>query len=268
MTNRKKWILVWVAMIALQFLPMFSTKKFDYSISGNFELAGNIISNNFLQYLDDFYLIFKIIPIVFIVLMACKKKVTKLYLIYIGVMYLVFAVVQNIGYVEGHGLSLVVPNIIICIIMSIVWFLEAKNCDVEYAFRQKKCLFYFLIPLCILAFWDPPVDHAIQGISMKFTLHNLIFSFSGLTECMMTGIFITVYLFTHDNYISKAFKLMCIVGIFKGVENIGLVFLYINSDRGAALAWLITHMPLIVISFTGYILTLKTKISDKSKTTI
>lgn len=257
MNNRKKWIFLWIAMIALQFLPMFTTKNYHYDIMGNFILAGSIISNNLLQYLDGIYVIFKLIPITFIILLAFKKKVTKLYLIYIAVMYLIFAVVQNFGYVKGYGLSAVVPNVIMCMIMSTVWFWEAKKCKMEYVFKHKKLLFYILIPFCILAFWDPPVNHAIQGISMQFTLHNLVFSFAGLAECMMTCIFITVYLFTHDTYNSNAFKLMCMVGIFRGVENAALVLVYINSDRGAALAWLITHIPLLVTSLTGYILTCK-----------
>lgn len=255
--NRKKWIFVWVAMIALQFLPMFTTKNYHYDISGNFVLAGNIISNNLLQYLDRIYVIFKVIPIAFLILLACKKKVTKLYLVYIAAMYLIFAVVQNVGFVEGYGLGVVVPNIIMCIIMSTMWFFEARNCEMEYVFRSKEPLYYLLIPFCILAFWDPPVNHAIEGISMQFTLHNLIFSFAGLAECMMTCIFITVYIFTHDSYDSNAFKLLCMVGIFRGIENVALVFVYINSDRGAALAWLITHIPLVVTSFTGYILTIQ-----------
>ena len=82
---------------------------------------------------------------------------------------------------------------------------------------------------------------------MQFTLHNLFSSFEGLTECMMTCVFITIYIFTHDIYDSNAFKIMCMVGIFKGVENIALVFLYINVDQGAALAWLMLNIPLAVI---------------------
>lgn len=254
MCTRKQRIFIWLGMILIQFLPIFCSENFSYSVSHNFILAGDIISNNFLQYLDKFYLIFKIIPLVFIILLICKKKVTKYYLYYVGVMYVIFAIVQNMACVDGYGFGIVTPNIVMCLAMSIMWFQEARINSSEYWMEKKNAVFGALVLLCVIAFWDPPVDHNIQPISLEFTLHNLFFSFSGLAECMMTCIFITVFLFSHKSYNNKPFTVMCMIGIIRAIENVGLALLYINSDRGAALAWLITHTPLMVISIWGYIL--------------
>ena len=105
-----------------------------------FQLVSRIemIPNDRDSYIESLYIIFNVIPIAFLILLAYKKKVTKLYLSYISVMYLIFAVVQNIAYLEDYGLSIVAPNIIICVIMRIVWFFEAKKCSIEYAFRHKN----------------------------------------------------------------------------------------------------------------------------------
>lgn len=257
MWNRKQRGISWLGIIILQFLPIYTSENFKYEILHNFMIAGNIIANNFLQYLDKFYFVFKIFPVILITLLIFHKKVTKVYLYYIGIMYLIFAIVQNMGIVEKYGFGIVIPNIIMCFIMSIMWFIEANECKEEYKFQKKNMIYFLLIPLCIVAFWDPPVNHSIQPISLEFSLHNLFFSFAGLAECMMTCIFITVYIFTHDTYNSRTFGFMCIIGIFRAIENVGLVFVYINSDRGAALAWLITHTPLLIISITGYILSCK-----------
>lgn len=257
MWNRKQRVISWLGLIVLQFLPIYTSENFRYQILHNFVVAGNIIANNFLQYLDKFYVVFKILPAILIILLLVHKKVTKVYLYYIGIMYLIFAIVQNMGFVENYGFGIVTPNIIMCVIMSIMWFIEANECKEEYRFRKKNLIYFLLIPLCIVAFWDPPVDHSIQPISLEFSLHNLFFSFAGLAECMMTCIFITVYIFTHETYHSRTFGFMCIIGIFRAIENVGLVFVYINSDRGAALAWLITHIPLLITSITGYILSCK-----------
>lgn len=259
MSEKKMWGLLWIGMILIQFLPMITTKRCPYGVINNLMLAGKILENNFLQYLTPVYLPFKIIPVVFIVLFIWKRKVTKYYLIYVGSLYLVYVFAQNIGINEEYGVGFNTPSIVMCIFVGVVWLYEAIHCTEEYVFRKKEWYFYLLLPLCVIAFWDPPVDHTIMGISMRFTLHNFFFSFAGIAECMMTAIIVTIYLFTHDHYENRAFKLSCMVGIFRGVENMGLALLYINSDRGAALAWIITHMPLLIISFTGYMLTLKRK---------
>lgn len=259
MWNRKQRGISWLGLILLQFLPIYTSENFKYQIQHNFVIAGNIIANNFLQYLDKLYFVFKIVPVILIALLLfCKsKKVTKVYLYYISIMYLIFAVVQNMGFVENYGFGIVIPNIIMCFIMSTMWFIEANECKEEYKFQKKTMIYFLLIPLCMIAFWDPPVNHSIQPISLEFSLHNFLFSFAGLAECMMTCIFISVYIFTHEMYNSKTFGFMCIIGIIRAIENVGLVFVYINSDRGAALAWLITHTPLLITSITGYILSCK-----------
>jgi hypothetical protein len=206
--------------------------------------------------LKTFPLFNMIAILMFLGVLLIGAKLARLFSLYVGFMYILVAIVQNISITKQYGFGIVLSNITLFLVVSLYWFSEVYSQKNDFSHKHNAWWKYVLLVLALLAFWYPanPETHLPD-----FSLLNFWNSGSGLAFCMLTGLFLAQLLLYHPHINHLTLRITSFVGLLIGLGNIWLEFVYEPS-----LWWLgILHIPLVVISSVGLILSLQTKTNAK-----
>ncbi|MCK4715621.1 MAG: hypothetical protein KAT54_02330 [Candidatus Marinimicrobia bacterium] len=251
----KKWWF-YVILILLQFsIPPYASRNFNIAEWSNIIII--TLRNGLLYLISECYPYFQTAAIVVIIsLLIFKNKFAKIFNIYVALSYLVFIIFQNIAYTEKFGLSIVSINVIMFLLVVISWIWEIFTSQNNYSFPKLKIWKYWIVILALFAFWSP-----IELIDLQpnFNPKYIITNVSSLTFCMMTPIFLTIMILNYPKINIVTLRITSIIGTILGIYNVFNFF----APKGF---WLgIVHIPLIVISVYGLILSLKIHSIPESK---
>ena len=251
----KKWWF-YVILILLQFsIPPYASRNFNIAEWSNIIII--TLRNGLLYLISECYPYFQTAAIVVIIsLLIFKNKFAKIFNIYVALSYLVFIIFQNIAYTEKFGLSIVSINVIMFLLVAISWIWEIFTFQNNYSFSKLKIWKYWIVILALFAFWSP-----IEPINLQpnFNPKYIITNVSSLTFCMMTPIFLTIMILNYPKINIVTLRITSIIGTILGIYNVFNFF----APKGF---WLgIVHIPLIVISVYGLILSLKINSIPESK---
>jgi hypothetical protein len=231
----------YLIFVLIQFIPSYAAKGFDPREMG--EVIGTILQNAIISSVEIVYPVFKLIPILLVILIVLRKKgIARWFNIYVGLSYVLFAFLQHIAITEEYGFSIVISNLIMLIIVAAFWFWDVFAQKNEFKPMEQPIWKYWVIPLAFLAFWYPLNPDTFMP---DFNLVYLVTNAAGLTFCMMTPVYLAI-LYLHYPQINIAtLRVTGLAGIIIASYNILLNFFL----HPATLWWNgVLHLPLLMIS--------------------
>jgi len=142
--TRKWWF--FLLFILLQFIPSYTSKGYDPAEAGSIPVE--ILSHTFVYDFPSLFPIFKIIPVILIIsIIFLKNAVTRVFSVYAGITYLLFAFLQNIAITEKYGLGILTTNVIMLSLVAVFWFWEAFVQKNDFAAPKRAGWRYWVVPL-------------------------------------------------------------------------------------------------------------------------
>jgi len=248
LTGRWWFILVFVLLGFI--LPPYASKGYEYSETG--KVIQYILENSLLHDVSSLYPIFKILPILLVIsIFFFRNQVTRLFSIYAGITYILFAFLQGIGITKEYGLGIVTGDIVMLLIVAAFWFWEAKMGKNDFTPKKFSIWNYWALPLAFLAFWFPL---NLETIKPDFNPIYLFTNQAGLAFCMMTPVYLSILIFYYPKVNIQTLRITALSGIIIGFWNMVVNFL-IKPD---ILWWNgVLHLPLIFISIYALILSFR-----------
>jgi hypothetical protein len=175
---------------------------------------------------------------------------------YMGVNYLIIALVQTMGTTKQYGFVLHTGGMVLYGVLGLVWLVVAFRNELQLSFRSISWQHLLLLPLVLLAFWAPYVASG-NGVQPDFNpLLLLVSSDYGLTYCFTTPVFLFLLILSYPRINVLAYRLTAFNGLLYGVFNLSHWF---NSE----LRWMgVLHLPLLILSVYALVLP---QISKKQK---
>lgn len=207
---------------------------------------GEIFQHALIYSLSDYYIIFKILPVIAIGLAFSDKKLfSGILMMYAGFNYAVIALVQNAGFTEKYGFGIVLSNVILFLLTAFAWMFELLVSKTDIAIRNKKSI-WIIFP-AIFAFAYP----AGRDFLPELSLLAMMFNESGMTFCMMTPVYLTVLILSYPVVNNVTLRITSLTGFIIALFNINVNFILFPEKFW----WIgVLHIPLLVISLTGLIL--------------
>jgi len=259
LVTRKWWFLLFFILFGT-IVPPFVTKGFDPSKIG--EIIPYLLSHALIKLCPlPLYIFFKIVPIVLIfILILYGNKISRVFSLYVGVTYLLFAVLQGIAITDKYGFGIVTGNFILMLIVAFFWFWEVFANKNNLTSQKLPIIRYWVVPLAFLAFWYPL---NLESMKPDFNLAYLFTNPAGLAFCMMTPVYLGILTLYYPKVNIATFRVTSLLGIFIGFWNMVVNFL-IKPD---ILWWNgILHFPLVFISMYALILSFrKTQLVETTK---
>ena len=235
--------------VLMQFtIPPYASKGYKIEDWGN--VIQQALGNAIVGQHPEIYPFFKVIPIILLVcIIIFRNKVGRLFAIYAGITYALFAMGQSIAITEQYGVTICTINVVMFLIVAAFWAWEAVVPQNDYTLKKLRIWRYWVVPLAVLAFWYP----ASKG-RPDFNPVYLFTNGAGLAFCMMRPVYVGLLTLYWPRVNMPAMRVTNLVGFIIGLYNIYANF-GINPGRG----WRngILHIPLLVISLYGLILSLK-----------
>lgn len=257
--TRKWWFLLLFILLGT-IVPPIVTKGFDPSKIE--EIIPYLLSYALIRSCPpSFYIVFKIVPIVLIFfLILFENKVGRLFSLYVGITYVLFALLQGIAITERYGLGIVTGNFIQMLIIAAFWFWEASVNENNFSHQKIPIMRYWVVPLAFLAFWYPV---NLESMQPDFNLVYLFTNLAGLTFCMMTPLYLGILTLYYPNINIATLRVTSLVGIIIGFWNMVGNFLI----KPNILWWNgVLHLPLLFISIYAFILSFrKTRLVKTTK---
>lgn len=210
---------------------------------------------------SELYPVFKIIPIVLIVsIVIFRNKVVRLFSIYVSISYVLFAFGQSIAITEKYGVAICTINLVMFLVVAALWIWEAFVLQNDFIPRRRPTWKYWVVPLAVLAFWYPINLRTGQP---DFNPIYIFTSPAGVAFCMMTPVYIGLLTLYWPRVNIATLRVTSLVGLSIGIANMFTNFLVrpsVNWWNG------VLHIPLLVISLYGLVLSLKHPQADKQTT--
>jgi len=242
LTSRR---LFFIAFILVGFIPPIAEKGYNPSDMGY--LIPYLLANSLLKQAYPIYPLFKVLPI-FLIFALILGKANRIFSLYAGVTYILFAFLQGISVTERYGLAVITGNIVQMLIVSALWIWEAvvrRN-----RFTSPNLRNCWAIPLAFLAFWYP-LNPESKG--PDFNPSYLLTNAAGLAFCTMTPVYLTVLLIYYPNVNKATMRVTSLAGAIIGFWN---MFNFLSPY-----GWWngVLHLPLLLISVYALILSLKSQ---------
>jgi hypothetical protein len=198
------------------------------------------------------YPIFKVVPIVLLIaLFVFRNKVARLFSIYVGISYVLFAIGQNIAVTEKYGVAVCTINIVMFSVVAAFWVLEAVVLQNDFRPAKIPVWRYWVTPLLLLAFWYPLNR---QTAVLDFNPAYIFTNGAGLAFCMMTPVYVGLLTLYWPKVNIATLRVTSLVGLI-----IGLYSMHVNFIVKPDIFWWngVLHIPLLAISVYGLILSFK-----------
>jgi hypothetical protein len=236
--------------ILIQFtIPPYASKGYNFPQDSG-KVILHTLSHAIVHQHSELYAIFKIIPIILLVgLIVFRNKLARLFAIYVSIAYALFAIGQSIAITEKYGVSICTINVVMFLIVAGFWAWEAVVLQNDYTLRKVPIWRYWVVPLAVLAFWAP----SGRG-RPDFNPVYLFTNGAGLAFCMMTPVYVALLTLCWPRINTPTLRVTSLVGFIISLYN-----LYANFGINPARRWWngVLHIPLLVISLYGLILSLK-----------
>ena len=248
--TRRWWF--FLILLLMQMLPPITTEIVRPEQAGL--VIGAVLSEAIVYDLSLVFPIFKILSILMIAsVFVMKNRVTKIFSVYAGVMYVLFAFLQSIAFTEEFGFAVVTVNLLMFLMVSITWFWDAvaaRNNFEEPQFDRSRV---WVIPFALVAFWYP-----INVDTMILDFNPVLFLTNGacLAFCMMTPVFLSILILFYPHINIATLRVTSSIGVVISFYNILTNFVMFPE----LLFWNgILHIPLTIISIYGFVLSVRHK---------
>ena len=250
LVTRRWWFLLIFILLGIIIPPIVAKGPIDPSEMS--QIITYILANALINQWAPFYPLFKVIPIILVVgLILLGNRVSRLFSLYVGISYVLFAFLQNIAITDKYGFSMITGNVIGMLVVAVFWFGEVFFGENDFSPRKIPAIRYWVVPLAFLSFWFP-----INLTSMRpdFNPAYLVNNSSGLTFCMMTTVYLAILALYYPTVNIPTLRVTSLLGIVIGFWNLVTDFL-VQPDL---LWWMgVLHIPLVIISIYTFILSFR-----------
>ncbi len=242
----KKWWFYLVCIIVF-FLPSITEKQV-----GQEEISGviqEVMQRPLIYEIVLFYPISKAL-IVFLLIGALiwKNKFKKYSLILFIILLAFIMVFQNISVETNHGYAILTGNILLILIVVGSWIYEFYRNRNDFSEPKFRIWNIFIFILASFAFWMPARDGKVF-----FAARDIVMNESGLTFCMVTPIILAILFLYYPHVNTVTLRVTSFVGLMFGVINM-ITWFFLNTEYW----WMgICHLPLLINSLVGFILSVK-----------
>lgn len=248
-TNKWWFYLIFLAGQVLAIFP-FASKQF--SLSNFVEIAQYSLGYALIGRMSQsLFPIFKLLPIILIILVFLRKNgVGRVFCCYVGLSYLLFAIVQNVAITEKYGLSFITVNVVMFSLVGLSWLWEAVVRVSDFKKSNFRLSLLWIIPMALFAFWTP--GNPQTGLP-DFNPTYLLTQNTGLAFCLMTPVYLTILIIFYPFVNLVTMRINSLVGLFLGIYNMGFIF---GMKTGTWYVGLL-HLPLLLISAYALYLSLR-----------
>lgn len=247
--TRKWWF--FLLFFFIQFIPPYASKGYKFPDEWG-DVIMHALRYAFIYSYSWLFPIFKIIPMILVIgIIVFRNKVPRLFNIYVALSYVLFAFGQSIAVTEKYGMAVCTIGVIMFLIVAAFWAWEAIVVQNDFKPAKIPIFRYWVVPLLLLAFWYP-LDW--RTWKPDFNPVYLFTNVAGVTFCMMTPVYIGLLTLYWPKVNIATMRVTSLVGLIIGLYN-----LYANFGINPARHWWngVLHIPLLVISLYGLILSLK-----------
>jgi hypothetical protein len=247
--TRKWWF--FMLFIFIQFIvPPYASKGFEWNQWG--DVIMHSLRYAVIYSYPQIYPVFKIVPIVLITLLIIyKNRFRRWFNAYVAFSYFLFAFGQNIAVTEKYGLSICTINIIMFSAAAGFWIWEAIVLKNDFTCPKISFSRYWVVPLMLIAFWYP-----LNFVTARpdFNPLGIVTNVAGVTFCMMTPVYVGLLTLYLPKVNIAVLRMTSLVGLIIGLYN-----MYSNFGIRPDILWFngVLHIPLIVISIYGLVLSFK-----------
>jgi hypothetical protein len=218
------------------------------------EIIGYIIRHSLFtsDSLSSFYPIFKILPTILVfAVMFSGNRVSRIFSFYVGINYVLFAVLQYISISEPYGFAVVSGNFILTLVVSLLWFWEGAVQRNDFTPRKIPLIRFWVVPLALLAFWYPL---NLESMKPDFNLSYLFTNPVGLAFCNMTPVYLGILTLYYPRVNIVTLRITSLLGVIIGFWNLLVNFMIYPN----ILWWNgVLHLPLVFISLYALILSFR-----------
>ena len=247
--TRRWWFLG--LFVLIQFIPPYASKGYKFPDEWG-DVIMHALRYAFIYSYSGLFPIFKVIPIILIVgIIVFRNKITRIFNVYVAFSYVLFAFGQGIAITEKYGIAICTINIVIFLVVAAFWAWEAIVVQNDFKPAKIPIWRYWVVPLLLLALWYP-LDFRTAKPDLDPV--HLFTNVAGVTFCMMTPVYVGLLTLYWPKVNIAVLRITSLVGLIIGLYNMNLNFIM----RPSTLWWNgVLHIPLLVISLYGLILSLK-----------
>lgn len=247
--TRRWWF--FVLFFLIQFIPPYASKGYKFPDEWG-DVIMHALRYSFVYSYPRLFPIFKIIPAVLIIgIIVFRNKVARIFNVYVSFCYVLFAFGQSIAVTERYGVAICTVNVVMFLVVAAFWAWEVIVVQNDFKPAKIPLFRYWVVPLLLIAFWYP-LDFRTAKPDLNPV--HLFTNVAGVTFCMMTPVYVGLLTLYWPKVNLAILRVTSLVGIIIGLYNVNLNFIIKPS-----ILWFngVLHIPLLVISLYGLILSLK-----------
>jgi hypothetical protein len=254
----RKWLypVLYIAFIIISMLPLYTEKQYAPQDTQDVIIKLlMVVTTPFKAYAQ----IFHVLTLLMVALIAWRPaKMGRILAGYMGVNYLVLALVQTMGATAKYGFVVHTGGMALYVVLGLVWLIVAFRNELQVSFRSIPWQYFILLPLVLLAFWAP-YTISVSGVRPDFSPVLLLTSPDyGLTFCFTTPYFLFMLILSYPHVNMLAYRITAFNGLIYAVFNLSHWF---NPE----LRWMgVLHLPLLILSLYALILPQIHKIQETS----
>lgn len=176
-----------------------------------------------------------------LLLLLFRQKVGRLFALFVALNLALSVYTQTMVTTSRYGLVILTELFIWYVMVIALWLWETLIQKSSLSFRGGMRP-WWLIPLAIIAFWDPDIP---WDLSLDYFIHG----FAPVAFCMLTPIYVIVLLFATPSVNLPLLRIHTFVGLIVGFLSL---FISLVQNPSAGVYWILLHAPLIIISSYGF----------------
>jgi hypothetical protein len=246
--KKRKWLypVLYTAFFIISMLPLYTEKPYNPQETQDVIINLLMVATNPYKAYAPIFHVLTLVIVAFIAWRPAKSG--RVLAGYMGLNYLVIALVQTMGTTAQYGFVVHTGGIVLFGVLGLIWLIAAYRNELQASFQSLSWQHLLLLPLALLAFWAPYVASG-NGVQPDFNPLLLITSPDyGLTFCLTTPVFLFLLILFYPHVNSLAYQLTAFNGLLYGVYNLTHWFT-------PELRWMgFLHLPLLIISIYALIL--------------
>ncbi|HZK19572.1 MAG TPA: hypothetical protein VFC68_02475 [Treponemataceae bacterium] len=240
-----------VFLTILIFVPSITERP--YNPVETSDVIASVLSHPLIVEIDFLLPVFKLLLLASMIIpFLIHRDFQKILLVYYGIILIIVGVFQNIAYTETYGYAWLVGNSLGQIVVALYCFYDVfrQKSVLKRQFVNKKRL-WLIVPMIIALLLPYEVVDTVIRPSMKTVLYNE----SGVTYCMITPIVIGIMIIFSKEMYKPLLSAISYLGFLYGLLNM-VTWFGIQKENW----WMgVLHLPLLVISLYGLIISNKEK---------
>jgi hypothetical protein len=218
--KHRKWLypVLYIAFFVISILPLYTEKPYAPQETQDVIIRLlMVVTTPYKAYAP----IFHVLSILIVALIAWQPaKMGRVLAVYMGLNYLIIALVQTMGRTAQYGFILHTGGMVLYGVLGVVWLIVAFRNELQISFRSLSWQQLLFLPLVLLAFWAPYVASG-NGVRPDFNpLLLLVSPDYGLTFCFTTPIFLFLLIMAYPQVNLLAYRITAFNGLLYGVVNL------------------------------------------------